>query len=196
MSNSLRNDCVFDGIDYKNQTVGGYRIIEFSHIQTFPSGQRAPYWKIICIHCNVEKTLSRHKIINSCQKGCRKCIKDRFSGIDSPLWKDTDIKKVTGIYYQKTKHQAEKRKIPFQITRKEMDAKFIEQNGKCIYTGYDLFFGDNYQNGNASIDRINSKEGYISNNIQWVHKDINIMKWDFSHDQFINICKLITENTK
>ena len=43
----------------------------------------------------------------------------------------------------------------------------------------------------ASLDRIDSKKGYIEGNIQWVHKDINRMKWAFNEDYFIKLCNNI-----
>jgi hypothetical protein len=36
--------------------------------------------------------------------------------------------------------------------------------------------------------------GYIVDNVQWVYKDINNMKGEMSHDYFIKICKIISEN--
>jgi hypothetical protein len=44
----------------------------------------------------------------------------------------------------------------------------------------------------ASLDRIDSTKGYIKGNIQWVHKDVNKMKWNWNQSNFINWCKLIT----
>jgi hypothetical protein len=43
----------------------------------------------------------------------------------------------------------------------------------------------------ASLDRIDSSKSYNKNNIQWVHKDVNKMKWAFNQNHFIKFCKLI-----
>lgn len=48
--------------------------------------------------------------------------------------------------------------------------------------------------GTASPDRIDSSLGYTKDNVQWVHKDVNTIKWDLSHDRFVKLCKTITEN--
>lgn len=58
---------------------------------------------------------------------------------------------------------------------------------KCALSDKSISFND----GTASVDRIDSKIGYVSNNIQIVHKDINIMKNAFDQDYFIDICKRI-----
>ena len=45
-----------------------------------------------------------------------------------------------------------------------------------------------------SDSMIDSTKGYIVGNIQWVHKDINIMKNDLDLDSFIYYCRLVNEN--
>ncbi len=42
-----------------------------------------------------------------------------------------------------------------------------------------------------SLDRIDSKKGYISGNIQWVHTDVNRMKLDYPQDYFIQMCRRV-----
>ena len=43
----------------------------------------------------------------------------------------------------------------------------------------------------ASLDRIDSKKGYIKGNLQWVHKDLNIMKNSYPNQYFIEMCKKV-----
>lgn len=50
--------------------------------------------------------------------------------------------------------------------------------------------------GTASLDRIDSSKGYVEGNVHWVHKDINIMKWDFPLETFIKMCKFVAENNR
>jgi hypothetical protein len=45
--------------------------------------------------------------------------------------------------------------------------------------------------GTASLDRIDSSRGYTADNIQWVHKHVNLMKRSFNEEYFINTCKQI-----
>jgi hypothetical protein len=44
------------------------------------------------------------------------------------------------------------------------------------------------------LDRIDSNLGYVVGNVQWVLKEINIMKHTMSHDYFINLCSIISNN--
>jgi len=46
----------------------------------------------------------------------------------------------------------------------------------------------------ASLDRIDSSKGYVKGNLQWVHKDINMMKNHYNQKYFIEICKKVATN--
>jgi hypothetical protein len=74
--------------------------------------------------------------------------------------------------------------------------KIIEkQNFICNLSGMKIEFAKNNSkyptSCSASLDRINSDLGYIEGNIQWVHKDINKIKWNFREAYFILLCKCI-----
>jgi hypothetical protein len=45
----------------------------------------------------------------------------------------------------------------------------------------------------ASIDRIDSNLGYTESNVVWVHKDVNIMKNNFTKEYFLMMCQKVTE---
>ena len=45
----------------------------------------------------------------------------------------------------------------------------------------------------ASLDSIDSSLGYTIDNIQWIHKQINIMKNVYSNSDLIDICYKIVE---
>jgi uncharacterized membrane-anchored protein len=70
---------------------------------------------------------------------------------------------------------------------------FKKQNKKCALSGLDLTLDYNLEN-TASLDRIDSNEGYIKDNVQWIHKKINKMKMELDQQEFISFCKLITQN--
>lgn len=89
--------------------------------------------------------------------------------------------------------------IGADLTLEYVEDILNNQKGRCAYTGLliglpnsskDLACGSY----TASIDRIDSSKGYIRGNIQWVHKDVNRMKQQFSHEVFVNYCKLIANN--
>lgn len=72
---------------------------------------------------------------------------------------------------------------------------FEKQNGKCALSNVDIFLSKRYPRvlQTASLDRIDNTKGYIKNNLQWVHKDINTLKTDFSMERFLELCNLVSE---
>jgi len=51
-----------------------------------------------------------------------------------------------------------------------------------------------YADTTASLDRINSSKGYTLDNVQWVHKTVNIMKQGLSDEDFKYWIKMIGDN--
>lgn len=69
-------------------------------------------------------------------------------------------------------------------------------NGFCKLSGLKIRFkktGEKLDN-TASLDRINPKFGYIKNNVQWVHKEINELKWDLTNEEFLSFVVDIYRN--
>lgn len=112
-----------------------------------------------------------------------------------------DDKKPTNMsksLFSRIKTNANIRKLDFDITSKYIYELFLKQNEKCALSGLEITLpkcNADIQFGQftASLDRIDSSKGYTEDNIQWVHKKINIMKQDMSDTQFIDFCKTIAE---
>jgi hypothetical protein len=84
---------------------------------------------------------------------------------------------------------AKRRQIEFAITEKDIEAAFVSQNGRCPLSGVEIDFAG--RRGTASLDRIDSSRGYVPDNIQWVHKTVNLMKGQLPQDLFISLCREI-----
>ena len=81
-------------------------------------------------------------------------------------------------------------KTNWQILQRVYEA----QNGRCAYTGIVLIPGLT-----ASIDHIipTSRGGtHDESNLQWVTKQINCMKADTTHDEFLSMYQLILNRAK
>lgn len=107
------------------------------------------------------------------------------------------------VYFSSCKAGAISRGFEFCITIEDMWNKFLEQDKKCALTGLPLNMERNYKMWKkdkevmtASLDRIDSTKGYTLDNIQWVHKHINVMKMDLDQEYFIKLCKLVTKKSK
>lgn len=117
-------------------------------------------------------------------------------GKTSKKWKGYE--EISGKFFYSIKRNAITRNIGFNITIKDLWDLYLKQNKKCALSNLPLNFpsivGSN--DGTASLDRIDSSKSYILENSQWLHKDVNNLKWDFTQKEFINYCKIITENQK
>lgn len=147
------------------------------------------YVKVRCTcGSNVEKDLPISHLKSKKSKGCSKC---------SRFHTNTGFNLITGEYWSHLQHGAQSRDLEFSITIEQAWDTYVSQNGKCNLTGVDLEFEsfgkDRRSSKTASVDRIDSSKGYVVNNVQWVHKDVNKMKNAFEQEYFLKICKLITE---
>ena len=124
--------------------------------------------------------------------GCLHLERSQF-GPKNKTWKGCgDIPR---HYWTATIDNAKRRFIEFNITIEYASEIFIKQDKKCAMTGLPLIFKKSQDiNRTASLDRIDSSKGYVEGNVQWVHKDINIMKSVFKQDYFIEICSLVYKN--
>jgi hypothetical protein len=87
--------------------------------------------------------------------------------------------------------------LRFDLDKQYLDQLFQNQNGRCALTGELLWFvktAKNHQYQNASLDRIDSNQGYIKGNVQWVVKEVNMLKTNMTEERFKNICLLVARN--
>jgi hypothetical protein len=108
-------------------------------------------------------------------------------------WRWKGYKEISGDFFTHIKNSAKSRNIPFHITVKQIWWLFLKQNRRCALTGLKLNFQSCYvkRDGTASLDRIDSNKEYNIKNVQWIHKDLNRMKSDFSTEKFLEYCKLV-----
>lgn len=92
------------------------------------------------------------------------------------------------------------RKCESSITIEELYDLWNQQNGICPYTGIKLEKPrgkvQHCPIKTASLDRIDSSKGYIKGNLQFISTAVNYMKSDMSHEQTIELCKIISKHWK
>lgn len=76
-----------------------------------------------------------------------------------------------------------------------LEKLYIDQKGKCHYTGLDMLLNSDIDRDfhKISVDKIDPCKNYIKGNIVLCCWGINKMKSDTTYINFINICKLISD---
>jgi hypothetical protein len=146
--------------------------------------------------CGKQKEVRGCKLIRGDIKSCG-CHRNKWDRTNTWSWKGCG--EISGRYWAILQKSAKIRDIEFNLSIEYAWDLFLQQNRKCALTGSEIFFVRNYQRAGrqtASLDRINSDLGYIQGNVQWTHVDINILKNDFSQDQFIKLCTAVGECQK
>jgi hypothetical protein len=180
----------YDNIFKEGDKFGKYTIID-SNVEL----KREAQIKCRC-DCGKVNFVSCYTLLNGKSKGCVECNVPREKS-KNPSWKGCE--NISGKYYNRIKRNAEKRNIVFDVDIEYLNMLIVEQNFKCNLSNMDIGFShskkDNYT-ATASIDRIDSKLGYVRGNLQWIHKDVNLMKNYFDQEYFINICERIINGRK
>lgn len=106
---------------------------------------------------------------------------------------------ITKRWFTRKLKAANNKGIYWDLTIENIWEIYEKQQGLCYYTNLPINFRDywrkNIENG-VSIDRVDNNYGYILKNVVLCHKDINIMKLDFTLETFYKYSKLIYENNK
>ena len=174
----------FNTTDISKQSFGELTVLE----QVVGNGKHA-IWKCRC-SCGNVKDIPAPRLKKNDVKSCGQC-KEHYA------WKG--FGELSGQYFSVLKNGAKRRNIIFNVTIEELWSLFLKQERKCAISGVDLFFvrnrtgntgGDRVQT--ASLDRIDSSKPYTIDNVQWIHKDINRMKWAWSQDYLIEWARRIT----
>lgn len=98
-------------------------------------------------------------------------------------------------WFKKFDKNAKKRKIDFDITIEDVLKVYLDQGKVCSLSGIPIGWTRMEKSHNISIDRIDSDKGYTTDNIQLVYPKINMMKFTYSQDEFIDLCRLVSNNT-
>lgn len=127
-----------------------------------------------------------------CSRGKKKSQNKSWRGcgeISGFMWR--------GIYntFKKSKKVKE-----FNITLSYAWELYESQNGLCALSGIPIVFSktnEGHKRGEttASLDRIDSSKWYVEGNVQWVHKDVNKLKSNFSEEKLIQLCVAIARHS-
>ena len=173
----------YDNFFEIGQKIGNYTVIDNNIVIQHEA-------KVKCqCRCGVFNLVSCYTLIKGTSTQCLKCG-NSLKMENNPSWKGYGD--ISGRIIGKIKKDAIKRGIIFNLTIEYLDSLYKLQNKKCSLTGLSLNISSKQQT--ASLDRIDSLNGYVEGNVQWVHKDINMMKKAYNQEYFIEMCKLVANN--
>ena len=138
---------------------------------SMPSARRAEALKTLCKSCSAKRNIQRHNGM----------VKEEFGVRLS--WLRT--------YYV----GAKARGLAFDLTAKDIRDLYDEQQGLCALSGQPIFLplSSKYASVTASVDRIDNSKGYTRENVQLVHKHINMLRGPMQVDEFIALCKMVAD---
>jgi hypothetical protein len=81
------------------------------------------------------------------------------------------------------------------VTINDLEETWVAQQGRCALTGWEMTMrlGEGQVPTNASIDRIDSKLGYLMGNVQLVCRAVNVAKSDLPQQEFFRLCAAVAE---
>jgi len=152
-------------------------------------------WECLC-SCGNKTVVISSKLISGWTKSCGCFRKEKSSGLlkvkhlkPQILTRGSNWRGYGEIgltYFNSIKYGAKSRNLEFKLTIEDLWNLFLKQGKKCALSGLELTMFrciKNQNQGNASLDRINSLKGYTIDNVQWIHKDINQMKMGIAQDE-------------
>jgi len=186
----------YKGKDMTGKKLGSLVVVKWAGTKFYgqirASGSQKQYqeWEVIC-DCGNKFITNMCHIVRE-KKGCYKCYGKKTRGSNSVHWKGG--KYVTGYFISKVKQKLERpsKTIEYDLSVEFIDSLYESQNKKCPLSGLPISFESvstrTKEECSASLDRIDSSKGYTEDNVQLVHKIINIMKQDLSQVDFIKMC--------
>lgn len=156
------------------QNLVGSQFGEWTVISRVESKNRATIYLCKC-SCGREVQIKADALMSGRTTKCRKC---------------GDYKELKGTIWNALKRNAEQRGLIININQKYILDLYNKQNGECSLSGKKIDLVTHGKN-KASLDRIDSSKGYIEGNVQWVHKDVNMMKLNWPEIYFIELCQNI-----
>jgi hypothetical protein len=155
-------------------------------------GQDGRYYKP-CASCGeLQSYLRQNYAKESLKLGkeCKKCSNKRVENCHRGWHRGVRVS-----WFNKFKAGAELRGIQWGLTIDDVADLMQLQNSLCALTGWGIEFPESGspQKALASLDRIDSKKPYTKENTQIVTRQVNMMKQQYSQEDFIKVCKAVAE---
>ena len=176
-------------IDLTGQQFGSLVVL-----RRYEKKTRPVRWVVQCA-CGTLKDVSGSELRRGSTKTCGCRVRAR--GVDAANYKGWG--EMSATFWRRVESNARSRGIAVEVTPEEAWQLFLDQDKRCALTGEELsiFSGEsNKGTHTASLDRIDSDKPYRLENVQWVHKNVNLAKQRLSQDEFISLCQAVVRHTE
>lgn len=151
-------------------------------------------WCKPCPSCGNEQDYLRkaYAILSfAAGKECKSCSNKKTENCHRGMFNAIRVS-----WFKKCKIGAETRGIEWSLDVEDVWGLYVGQGGVCKLSGIPISWSAVGQIHVASLDRIDSRKGYIIGNVQLLHKDVNMMKQAFSQEHFIALCFAIADTQR
>lgn len=150
--------------------------------------------------CGKQEIKRKDWVLSGRTISCKSCSAKRTAAKFPMPVRKTGFGDLSGTHFLAIKHGALRRNISFDLTPIQLWELYQEQQGKCALTGLPITLTRDIKNNNvnwevvtASLDRIDSKDSYHIKNVQWVHKEINRLKNNYTLEELLYWSKLLLD---
>lgn len=172
-------------MDVKNEESSGIIFAGYARTRT---GKIVTTWTVRCKKCSRERTVKRRDHAKRhAGMVCKYCSNKN----NHP---QGELRGVRISFLRKYALQAAARGLAWNVTHDHLVDIADKQSRKCAMTGVPLCFSGDFEDITASLDRINNHVGYEKTNVQWVHKEINMMRGRMTTEQFVLRCRQVAES--
>lgn len=149
-------------------------------------------WVRYCPTCSSEVThLRRNYCIgaHNIKQPCKQCsnVSNHPSGM---------VGAVRFAWFESFRKSALSRGYSWDLTPEFIDVMYTEQQGKCALSGLPISWSSVGWDHSASIDRIDNDLGYFEENVQLVHKKVNMLRGSLTIEEFVKLCTAVADKVK
>lgn len=84
----------------------------------------------------------------------------------------------------------------WSLTIDDLAAMYEQQQGRCVLTAWPIAWSERGWDHTASIDRIDNTKSYELENVQLVHKSVNMARGTLEVQQFVDMCRAVADRVK
>jgi hypothetical protein len=164
--------------------------VSYSGNDQTKSGKIVSIWEVRCLYCSRTRKIKRADHAKShAEKLCKFCS----SKNNRP---QNDHRGMRISFINRYRLSAKSRNKEWSLSNDDLADLVDSQKSLCALTGVNLKFKGDFDQITASLDRIDNSKGYITGNVQWVHKEVNMMRGGLSIERFKEICSLVADREK